>query len=96
MNIIEAIKSKQRFRRPNWPKNSWQINREDISSFYTQTDILADDWEIEEKKIDITFTQLQAALDKVISIRSFSSGPQTIVQNIDWIAKNLAAELGLL
>lgn len=67
MNIIEAIKSGKRFRRSNQLKDWYQAsntyaNDRSISNLL-QSDILADDWEIEEEKIEITKAQLKVAVN---------------------------------
>lgn len=74
MNIIEAIKSGKKFRRPG---TSWMmildandmIRLADDNGFkylnsLSGTSICADDWEIEEEKIVITRSQLEAAIKK--------------------------------
>lgn len=63
MNIIEAVKSGKRFKRKQDHKY-W----EPMSNFYTlyldAIAILADDWEIDEDKVEITRSQLNAAYTK--------------------------------
>ena len=46
MNIIEAVKSGKKFRRPGLPFKEYKN--------FAREDILADDWEIEEKKVEVT------------------------------------------
>lgn len=78
MNIIEAIKSGKRFRRKGWeiwsageesivgythglivgPKTMVQTT----GIFLQKEDILADDWQIEEKVVEITESQLSDAI----------------------------------
>jgi len=83
VNIIEALKSGKRARRKSWePHYGWFMPhfRFDI----TREDILADDWEIEEKKVTITYGQLEKAL--------YSVNPQCGPITREAIAK----ELGLI
>lgn len=62
MTIIEAIKSGERFRRKlaveNWRGNPPGANTDSpfkgYSDSFNYCDIIADDWEIEEKKVTIT------------------------------------------
>jgi hypothetical protein len=51
----------------------------------TKEDILADDWEVEEKKVEITKAQLLAALKEVRVLPPFACG---------WVS-DLCKELGL-
>lgn len=64
MNIIEAIKSGRVFKRPK----SKQLNKIELDSedYYTILikDLIAEDWEIEEEKIEITKDQLKKAFAK--------------------------------
>lgn len=60
MNIIEAVKSGKRFRRKTHP-NYW-FDRPPTDHSFTIDWILADDWEIEEKKVEITQEQLRLAV----------------------------------
>lgn len=59
MNIIEAIKSGKMFRR-NSKLNDWYLpnisEQRDISDI-TYGDVLADDWEVQEETIEITYEQ---------------------------------------
>lgn len=64
MNIIEAVKSKKKFRRPHMkvfhefphPKaDGWYIRYEDL---------IAEDWEVEEKKVEVNFNSLCSAFNE--------------------------------
>ena len=58
MNLIEAIKSGKKFKREAWSRfEKWDPYYPVILS-----DVLADDWEIEEKKVEITRTQFFSAI----------------------------------
>lgn len=59
MNIIEALKSKKDFKQKS-DSYIFRSNKSDFSSF-TAKEILADDWEIVEKKIEITRNDLNRA-----------------------------------
>lgn len=76
MNIIEAIKSGKKFKRPCFPWQNWLyipalskiIHRVDGAHYHCDIDdILADDWEIEEEKITITRSQLEEAWNKLFN-----------------------------
>ncbi len=69
MNIIAAIKSGKRFRRPGFPTELWYsypgswkvMTRSDEETYNPdKDDILADDWIIEEEKIEITKEQFDS------------------------------------
>lgn len=62
MNIIDAIKSGKRFRRP-LTAFFWDYSKESINCFKKE-DILADDWIIEEPAISLTESQIRGALDR--------------------------------
>jgi hypothetical protein len=62
MNIIEAVKSGKRFRRTSWEGNVW-FKTSDIVP-WSKSDILADDWEVEEKQVTITESQFEEALNR--------------------------------
>jgi hypothetical protein len=85
MNIIEAVKSGKRFRRPGM---MWILA--DHRNTYLHYDLLATDWEVEEKKVEITFEQLRAAYDK--SWVTSLSEPGYKIPSLFRIAK----ELGLI
>lgn len=56
MTIIEAIKSGRRRRREEWGNKAWDYAGPTHS--YTDEDILANDWMIEEKEITISKSKL--------------------------------------
>jgi hypothetical protein len=97
MTIIEAIKSGKRFRRkseatyrgfakPYDCRNESALLRSDDEDIaLTIADLIADDWEVEEKKVEITRTQLTQAVDTVLSKYPLSYG----------LREHLAEELGL-
>lgn len=98
MTLIEAIKSGKRFRRkpgkcPHSSLNDlcdcgeWFQQNNDPTWVYclNRERILADDWEIEEKKIEITHGQLMQAIERILS-RPFEGVSMAI---------KLAKELGL-
>lgn len=57
MNLIDAIKSGKQFRRKSQPNQDFWFRPMDTHSF-TQDEIIAEDWEVEEEKIEITWTEL--------------------------------------
>ena len=62
MTILEAIKSGKPFKRAA-KFNYYTISNKDVF-ILTYYDIIADDWEVEEKKIEVTETQLRDAYHK--------------------------------
>lgn len=126
MNIIEAARSGERFKRKNTPywrseKNYVEHNYSYVSTggiggagsigvlgsggtgssvairsgyLFTLEDLLAGDWETEEKKVEITYEQLKEAFEKVLpAYYSTQLGASIIISpNLKTIAK----ELGLL
>ena len=63
MTLQEAIKSGKRFKRPF--DAAWI---EPVTGYYLEgEDILADDWEIEEQKVEITKSKLADAYDKALA-----------------------------
>lgn len=76
MTIQEAIKNGKRFKRPCFPRQNWmyipkgcvQITRIDGVPYTLDiTDLLADDWEVEEEKIELTRTQFFKACELIPS-----------------------------
>lgn len=64
MNIIDAVKSGKRFRRPGWFK--WCQSYTTLLDTYPALngeDILADDWQIEEESVTVTRSQVEDTLD---------------------------------
>lgn len=64
MNLIEAVKSGRPFKRKAWGTSDWEAP-ESWSKPFLKYDILADDWELEESKVEITATQFHEAARKV-------------------------------
>lgn len=62
MNIIEAIKSGKRFKRQHW--EVFLYSQGDYN--FPSSDILADDWEVEDQAVMVTREQLEAAWREVI------------------------------
>lgn len=68
MNIQEAIKSGKRFKRPTHGSWSYISNSGDLYRVFPlhcwslkPADLLADDWELEDKTITITESEFRAA-----------------------------------
>lgn len=68
MNIIEAIKSGKRFKRPGdekWHPNSQnaakRFNIETCMIAKNYCDIIADDWEVEIQKVELTRSDIENA-----------------------------------
>lgn len=90
MNIIEAAKTGLPMRRPGWGWAVWDHNKlvgesDGLRTLITQSDILADDWEVDEPKVTITRRDLERAW---LALWNSDVTPQ-----LRWTA--LAKELGL-
>ncbi len=68
MNIIEATQSGKRFRRNFW--GEFWLDKELGLVHLTFEDILATDWEIEERKVEIT----ESEFDEAWSVASLTNG----------------------
>lgn len=63
MNIIEAIKSGKRFKRPSY--QDWRTyHGADRYFYFKESDLLANDWIIEEEKIPISKDELEYAYNQ--------------------------------
>lgn len=62
MNLVEAVKSGQPFKRSGWGK--YVIHETVYEFLFKREDLLADDWEIQEKEITITASQFDAAVSR--------------------------------
>lgn len=63
LTLKEAIKSGDRFKRPSYL--IFHRCHDDCPERFTREEVLADDWEVEEEKIEITKTQLFRAMDHI-------------------------------
>lgn len=63
MNLVEAVKSGQPFKRPNF---TFYLRPDyDLEQFsFKREDFLADDWVVEEKEITITTSQFDEAVKR--------------------------------
>jgi hypothetical protein len=68
MNLIEALKSGRRFKRPDWGQYTEHdlANPDDIIPL-TPADIVADDWEVEEIIVPITDAYFEVAWQRAES-----------------------------
>ena len=96
MNIIEAIKSGKRFRRRgeslrNSEESAYGCLYSGIGFggttsgrgiLFSQEDILADDWEIEEKKVEVTYKMIQEAWSRAASGSPSCPGPSQIANEL--------------
>lgn len=66
MNIIDAVKSGNPFRRKSKiiHASAWDCTSPNLN--LSPADILADDWEVKEKKIEVTESQLDGILYNVL------------------------------
>ena len=97
MNLIEAIKSGKRFKRKAYSK--FHKCDDTCSEGFTRTEVLADDWEIENEKIEITKDQLKNAIHKSLSndtkdghLVLLAAGGKLTFD--DWVFERLFEELG--
>lgn len=96
MNILDAIKSGKRFRRkPSIPGTVSWIGPLDAHTHWGASfrldDMLAEDWEVEEKQAFITESILKAAWTKACK----SSGYHDDFAPHGWLYTELKKELGL-
>ena len=92
MNIIEAIKSGKLHKRKinkEWCHAPSVTNQ--FSLAYSIEDILADDWEIEEVRVTITYSEFDAAWMEAVRKNKTFEG---LVQQIEF-RRLVAKELGL-
>lgn len=87
MNLIDAIKSGKRFKRREWSEYIELKYGIDTYIAYSAESIIAEDWEVEEKKIEITESQLLEAWQKAIMINEFNANYERF--------ETLKRELGL-
>lgn len=103
MTIQEAIKSGKKFRRPRMKGTAfdgWYVNEPGAVSHgfgsyggsFSYQDLLADDWEIEEKKVEITRDKLMATISKLMADSLECSYTFSISSHA---IEKLAKELGL-
>ena len=63
MNIIDAIKSGRKYRRKGF--HSWCLPVAEKNNYhFSIEDLLADDWEVEEKAVTLTISDLSKAYDE--------------------------------
>lgn len=101
MNIVDAIKSGKRYRRPPGKKydpNFWYpalcpsyITDRTIRTMFTFEDMIADDWEVEEKQVTVTESAFKAAWINACK----SSGYHDDDDRPLWLYVELKKELGL-
>ena len=82
MNLIEAIKSGKRFKRPHW--DIYYSNQMEEELQLSIEELLAEDWEVEEKQVTITLSQFTRAWN-----RALTSGNEPLVYD------SIVKELGL-
>lgn len=74
MNIIEAIKSGKRFKRKIWNRKFHSAN--DLPTLLSE-DIVADDWVIEEQKIELSWNEIEKAIKGWMSFCVSAKVPYT-------------------
>lgn len=80
MNIIEAMKSGNRFKRKSYLL--FHSCRKDCPLQFSREEVLADDWEIEEEKRQITKSQLEKILSKVFEFNVCSPHIKTTLREL--------------
>lgn len=73
MNLIEAIRSGKQYRRIG--DTEWRTAahlHDKTGAYYQYVDILADDWEIEEKRVSISEAMLLEAWQKALALHEYS------------------------
>ncbi len=70
MNIIEAIKSGRNFTNIRLSKSYY--NRPETFPSFTYEELMADDWEVKEEKIEITKSQVLEIFDIGFKVGKFS------------------------
>ncbi len=83
MNLIEALSSGRPIRRPKWIGGYLPLKEVENFAFSVE-DLLATDWEVEEKQITITISQFNKAWSKA-----------TTKHNRYLVYESLIEELGL-
>lgn len=94
MTIIEAIKSGKGFKRPgdvewhpNGPNAAKRFHIETCILSKNYCDVVADDWEVEEKKIEITARRIREIWD-----RSFLHAKSDVTYECNLLIKELGLE----
>lgn len=87
MNIIEAAKSGKRFRRTG--RENWSAYRSGLSNYFSVAhgDLLADDWEVEDKEVIIAMGMMNLlSFSEVKFYRTLSSfGGTRIEYSVDGV-----------
>lgn len=112
MTIIEAIKSGKGFKRPgdvewhpNGPNAAKRFHIETCILSKNYCDVVADDWEVEEKSIELTRSKFLKAVSETLKKRAGKYGYQFVGPtgsvsqefDLDWFVgwADLCKELGL-
>lgn len=86
MNIIEAIMSGKAFKRTIWTRD--YVRPPFMSLNLPAEDLLAEDWEVEEKKVSLTEAEFEAAVNRTTN--SFSMyNPPHICEYLSQLKKEL-------
>lgn len=93
MNIIEAVKSGKKFKRPHWPAFVLEAEmREPVDGYYEilPEDLIADDYEVEETQVTITTRDFVAARKRVDNrLYSYTGTRAHISEYLDALQKEL-------
>lgn len=81
MNLPEAIQSGKNFKHQSWPS----FIKYGQCQYLTMEQILDNNWEIEEEKIEITRTQLEKVLSKVFPCSPYSTHVEIVLHELGFI-----------
>lgn len=74
MNIINAIKSGKNIRRPSYDEYCYVPHAVNDRVCLTKEELLAEDWEIEEQKIELSWEQIHKAMREYFCIPPYVNG----------------------
>jgi hypothetical protein len=62
--LVEAIRSGKRYRRKAWAKSFWVLadRLDHTTAVFSPDDVLAEDWELEEPRTEVTPSQVRKAI----------------------------------
>jgi hypothetical protein len=90
MTLIEAIKSGKKFKRAMHTPIMW-VSANPVRLTLDVRDILADDWEVEEKKVTITRADFDSACERAEK-KNVNKFGLPICLGCDYIAKELGLD----
>lgn len=101
MNLLDALKSGKKFKRKDEPPARWRDFPENFFWTFSKQDLLGD-YEVEEKKVEVTREQVIAALwNNILQVidpilpRNCAQQGQNRESWLQQIVENFTKELGL-